>query len=386
MPVIGGVTGMAQGDDLLATIEAIHAAGLDESLWPKALGSLARVVGGNAASLEVFDRRTLRHRQMHSYGLPRAEELEYIEHYAPLNIRLPFVARQKLHELSWDRMIVDEATMRSSPFYAEFMPRLDVRYFVGGIVLATESEFAGVCVHRAARMGHIQRDGIAVMRQLVPHVRQAFDVARRLRGAREARSSYERALDWLADGVALVRVDGSVVYANEALQAMARQRDGIAIHKGMLEFAGVDIRTRFAAVVGGFARLRSGQLRTSQPTDFHVRRTSDAPPYLVSLRPLLDRKHTENGAIAIVFARDPTRHHTAARHILREALGLTEAEAALAQALQSGMSLADYARLEAITLNTVYTHLRRMKEKTGCHRMAELIRKLNDLQVAVRFD
>jgi DNA-binding CsgD family transcriptional regulator len=30
--------------------------------------------------------------------------------------------------------------------------------------------------------------------------------------------------------------------------------------------------------------------------------------------------------------------------------------------------------------------VRRIREKTGCKRMAELIRKLNDLQVPLRFD
>jgi DNA-binding CsgD family transcriptional regulator len=39
-----------------------------------------------------------------------------------------------------------------------------------------------------------------------------------------------------------------------------------------------------------------------------------------------------------------------------------------------------------LSLNTVYTHLRRIKEKTICHRMPELIRKLNDLHIPLRLD
>src|SRR5882672_5011264 len=62
---------------------------------------------------------------------------------------------------------------------------------------------------------------------LLPHVRQAFDMSRRLRGTAETRHSLERALDWLADGVMLVRTDGTVVYANEAFQAITRRNDGV---------------------------------------------------------------------------------------------------------------------------------------------------------------
>jgi len=72
--------------------------------------------------------------------------------------------------------------------------------------------------------------------------------------------------------------------------------------------------------------------------------------------------------------------------MLRDIFGLTDAEASLAQALQAGTPLGEYADTRAVSLNTVYTHLRRIKEKTGCNRMAELIRRLNNLQVPLRLD
>jgi DNA-binding CsgD family transcriptional regulator len=84
--------------------------------------------------------------------------------------------------------------------------------------------------------------------------------------------------------------------------------------------------------------------------------------------------------------RDPLTGGTAATGTLRELFGLTEAEAALAQALQSGVTLAEYARQRALSLNTVYTHLRRLREKTGCNRMAELIHRLNELRLPLRGD
>jgi DNA-binding CsgD family transcriptional regulator len=50
------------------------------------------------------------------------------------------------------------------------------------------------------------------------------------------------------------------------------------------------------------------------------------------------------------------------------------------------MSVTDYARERALSPNTAYTHLRRIKEKTGCKRMPELIRWLNDLRLPLRRD
>jgi DNA-binding CsgD family transcriptional regulator len=380
---------MARGDDLIATVEAIHTAGLDAACWPNALAALARTVGGNAASIEVVDQHTLRHREMYSYGLPGAEEIAFLPEFPQLNIRFPFVARQKLNELSWDYMILDEAAMRRAPFYAEIMPRFDIRYFVAGVALKTASEFATVAVHRSPRMGHVQRSGIATMRTLMAHMRQAFDVGRRLKTAAGARDMLERALDRLADAVALLRADGAVVYANDALQAISRRGDGVRLRRGMIELAAADARARLDDAIAAVLRLRDGDIATSANCDFPVPRSTGASPYVVSVRPLMDNEHKHlagSDAVAIVFIRDPLSRNIAAVCLLREVFGLTDAEAGLAQALQSGVPPGAYAQDRAISLNTVYTHLRRIKEKTGCNRMAELIAKLNDLQVPLRID
>ena len=51
-----------------------------------------------------------------------------------------------------------------------------------------------------------------------------------------------------------------------------------------------------------------------------------------------------------------------------------------ALALQDGIALRDYARTHAVSINTVYTHFYRIKDKAGCRHLSQLIRKLNDLQ------
>ena len=115
--------------------------------------------------------------------------------------------------------------------------------------------------------------------------------------------------------------------------------------------------------------------------------SSAAPPYLVSVRPLARAAgdaQQRGRAVAMVFVRDTLRQDTAGVRLLAEIFGLTPAEAGLARAIQAGVPLDQYAARRAVTLNTVYTHLRRIKEKTGCKRMSELIRKLNDLQVLLR--
>jgi DNA-binding CsgD family transcriptional regulator len=47
-------------------------------------------------------------------------------------------------------------------------------------------------------------------------------------------------------------------------------------------------------------------------------------------------------------------------------------------ALRAGLSADDPARRRGLSPNTVYTHIQRLKAKTGCARLAALIRRLED--------
>ncbi len=66
--------------------------------------------------------------------------------------------------------------------------------------------------------------------------------------------------------------------------------------------------------------------------------------------------------------------------MLQEGFDLTPAEAHFAVALRAGSSPGAYARERGISLHTAYTHLRRVKDKCGHSRMAELVRALNEVR------
>ena len=378
---------MTKADKLLNAIEAIHGAGLDQEHWPRALAAMREIVGGAGATFEVIDKKQHTHSAFHSIGIPPVRQIEYADHYFAISPRVRAGLMTPTGHVHWDYQILDEAAMQQDPFYAEFLPQLDLRYSVAGTIRQTEDEFAVFAIQRSPKQGHVGRREIALMRRLVPHVQQAFDVARRLSHAGETRHSLERALDWLADGVMLVRADGAVVYANAAMQAMVRRGDGVAIKKGFVEFTTAEARGRFAAAMAGVARLRLRGTMAAAVADFSVARRLDRPAYLVAIRPLpAEHGAAKADADAIVFVRDPASRNATALRLLREVLDLTDAEAGVAQALQAGQRLEDYARTRAVSIHTVYAHLRSIKDKTGCHRMGELIRKLNDLQVPLRLD
>jgi len=374
---------MAAADKLLAAIEAVYAAGLEQSRWPDALA--ADTVGGISATLEIFDRTPRELCEFYSFGLPPPNELKYLDHYARHNPRIAVSFKAGTGTLISDYMVLDERAMDRDPFYAEFLAPVGYRYCLIGVLNATKHANALFSVQRATRQGHVDQAEMKLMGRLLPHVRQAFDMTRRLRSTVEARHSLEHALDWLADGVALIKADGSIAYANDSFQEMARSDDGLQIKKNALEFAFPAARERFDAAIAGVLALRDGAVQ-AKGADFVVARPSEAAPYVLSVRPL---KRSHNGAlwrsaVAIVFVRNPSGDSRENIRLLREVFGFTNAEASLALALRQGTSLAEYGRTRRISQNTVYTHLRRVREKTGCHRLAELIGKLNEASMLLR--
>src|SRR5580693_3249686 len=80
---------MATRDDLLATLESIHAAGLDEREWPAALSAVTHLLGAVAATFEEFAKTPLQHRAFHTFGLPPLRELEYVDQYIACSPRIP---------------------------------------------------------------------------------------------------------------------------------------------------------------------------------------------------------------------------------------------------------------------------------------------------------
>jgi DNA-binding CsgD family transcriptional regulator len=115
-----------------------------------------------------------------------------------------------------------------------------------------------------------------------------------------------------------------------------------------------------------------------------VERSSGAPRYAVAVRPLsAAAEDAASAAAVLLFIHDPANRETSNAALLASAFRLTEAEADVANALCVGLSPNEYACEKGVSPNTVYTHIRNLKEKTGSRRMAELLRKLHDAQAVI---
>jgi len=197
-------------------------------------------------------------------------------------------------------------------------------------------------------------------------------------------SLLENALDLLTDGIALLGRDGRIVYLNETLRLLAGRGSDFRIDGNTIEFSAPSPRGKFASAVDRVHAPAASPLRT----DFAVPRESGQPPYTVSVRPLprAGTGGSHPSAVAMLLIHDPLQRNSATTGMLRDLYGLTNAEANLVEALSGGMTAVAYARSRSVSITTVYTHLRRTREKTGWKSVAELTRRFHELNVTMRAD
>jgi len=375
---------MPDDDLFLQTVEAAYASGFESDRLPDALNKLNGLIGGVGAVLEVIDKKSLQ--LVHSVGLADLISALYNKEFAPLNPRIPHLFRQPAGRTLWDYQVFDEDVMNSDPFYSDFLESFGLRYAIGTLVENSPDRLVALSVKRTKKQGHPGKREIGLMDRLNRHFQQAYDVAQRIRACDDHRATLENALNWVADGVALLRADGEIVYASDMIQAFARRRDGFRIVNRSIEFAATEARRSYAAAIRAVTRAGMPSSDTI-PTDFAAARSSDAPAYIVSIRPVLGvhlNVRVRERASIIVFIRDPISRNAANGRILQELFGLTNAEAHLAQALCNGVTTSEYARKRRVTLNTVYTHLKRIREKTDCNGVRDLIRKFGEFNVPLR--
>lgn len=377
---------MPDNDLFLQAIEAVYASGLESDRLPEALDTASRLLGADGAVLEELDKATHRHRAFHAVGLANVASAPYLEEFSALNPRYPFVLRSQPGWVAWDYQVLDEAAMTHDPFYAEFLPHFGLRYFIGAVLDQTPETFAAVSFQRTRKRGHPDKHEIRLMERLTPHYLRAFDVGKRLGTIGNRRDVLENALEWLTDGVALLRADGNVVYANDSLHAFSQRGDGFRMNGRTIEFASPIVRNRFETALGAMRRIGDPS-SDACPTDFPVPRSNGMPAYIVSMRPLMRGRAVGTqhaNATVMVLIRDPLCRNTATSQILRALFNLTNAEAQLAQALCTGVTTVAYAAERGVSLNTVYSHLKRIREKTGCKSVPELIRKYGECNIPLR--
>jgi DNA-binding CsgD family transcriptional regulator len=367
--------------DTGALIGSIYEAGLDATRWPAFMESLASSLHAGFGNLWLLDSSnwTISCEEggsvSASSGLDAFTIDRYKQHYAGLNVWLPNAVNLPEGALTVSSALYPDRRLKSTEFYDLFLRPNDLFYAVGSSVVKEGTTDVRMSFVRSEKAGPYEDGELHLVRQLMPHLRNAVVLHREMYRTRALAASSMAALELVPVGVALLTASGSLAHANQ------RAHDLFAGTGAMSVGPGGKLRAASTAATGKLQRLIHESLCTSAGKGVgHGGTLQLAGPsgrrLHVLVSPLPAHAAFDAKATAAVFCSDPDAVVGRFSRRLEIMYEMTAAEAQLTEALVNGKSLQEFADSRRVSMNTVRTQLKSASAKTGARRQADLVRMI----------
>ena len=369
------MAGAAQERALLHLVGLIYDAATDAAKWEPALEAMVRVFGAKAGQINYVDDEIRELAFSAHFGLDERLLPKYAE-LMPEDPRTPVSARYPGKPLLWSRTI-DPELWENSRFNRELFVPAGLGDSMTFWFRPEDGGYVAAGLIRATGAAPFDDSDAAVFGELIPHIRRAATLHRRLLLLDASRQAAFHALDAVPVGVVLVDKPDIVLFANQAAREVA-DRDGLIISHGRIWATDTAARGELVlAVTRAIDRARAGEILPGRAIS--VRRATGREPLGLMVAPLWGRHlaaRTGDASrpLAAVFISDPGRPVEAPGEVLQRLFGLTPAEAGVLERIVRGATVNATARELGISLNTARSHMKSLFAKTGTNRQAELIR------------
>jgi len=355
--------------DVSSLIPLIYDAAEDTAVWPDVLNQIGGRLKAVGKVVAIDDLSKGKNSMALAVGIDPAYQRIYAEHYESVNIHMQR-ARSLLapgRVLTSNQLCSDEEILTTA-YYHEFLRPQDGWFHVmGGCVAKDQSLLSVVSFMRGRRAGHFSDREIKLLETLMPHLQRAA----RLHHVFGRYQNVAACLELLPNAALFVTEHGHVKFANQAARTILQRNDGLGIDgQGCLSSSNrklPELVTSACRAAGGCGTASGGSLL--------IGRNSGNRPYAVSVSPIRGANlfSTDQRPGAIVFVKDPETRPEPMAEALRRLYGMTPAEARLATLLAGGKDLSEACAEMSIRRTTARTHLRRLSEKVGAKRQAEVV-------------
>ncbi len=361
----------------------LYDAAMDERLWAGIAPRIAAAFDSSSAVLKISGADGgIRLLDGTENLMVAARDQAWADHWHRNDLWVERSVVYGLSRIITSRDLVSADEEGWSPFYQEWLRRLDIHHMVGAVFPAGEG--IGVLgIHRPRAAYPYARGDRARAAILLPHLQRALHLGRHFGRTAFAQAAALDVLDRLDAGVLVVERSRRIVHANALAEAMLRDNAEIGVLDGRLMVRHVELNARLAVLVRDNAKIARGH-PPAPPAALAIPR-DDRLPLTLAVAPLRSTPPGDGRQpLALVFLRDPERP-TPVLEQLRDLFGLTRTEAAIAAELARGRSLTEIAGALGVGPATVRSHLKNILAKTGTSRQAGAV-SLIGRSVAVVFD
>ena len=358
-------------------VGSLHEAALDDSGWPATSALIDEACGmhGNALLVGEGPPDDVRVDFVGLYfrGERRPDvEREYLEVYHPIDERVPRARRLPDSRIVRVADLYRDEELRTSRTYNEFTVRSCSQ---DGVVVRLDVRqgcHITWCLGDPAMSGGWGHSELGLLEGLLPHVRQFIRVRQALSAAGALGATVSGLLDNTRVGVLHLDRRGRIVAANDRARILLRRADGLSDRGGVL-------RAREASEDARLDRLLAGAVPAAGAAvagSMLIRRLGAALPLVVHVKPV-SAPQADDGSrnvAALVLVVEPDRKPRIDPAVVSALLGLTTAESRVAARLAEGWTVRDIAVATGRRESTVRWHVKRIHEKHGLSRQADLVR------------
>ena len=356
-------------------IDLWYAVGFGQRPWGDALRTTAALFGGTGMGTFDLDRTT------RSIGRYHRDEMnsgasDYLARMREIDPRMNYSLAHLQSRIVADYQILSEAEIRRHEFYDWVERTTGTRYFLGARVLDDGPRSVFTSIVFSPRQGHADEAKAALLRRLAPHISNAWRVSA-LRHDLGTTATLAETLAVTRDcGVVGLNADGTLLFMNAVAESLVARHDGLIVDDGQVRAARAADNRTLQKLVGETLNAFNDALDAAGGV-ITIARPSGRTPFVLRVVPCLGQRLSDSTRLpaVLIFLADPDRQATPRTDLLL-ALGLSKAEAGIAELLAGGKTLTEAARSRGVSHNTARAQLRSIFAKLHVRSQVELVNVL----------
>jgi len=358
---------------VLAVIQVLYDAALDETLWPKALQELVDLTGSLGASFWTLESSEQPRLPIFTtFNFDDRFIGDYLKSMVPWDPTVQYLVHHPDEPIVHDGLVISERDKDFHPYYDWQRRQSDIHFRMVGQTRPTATVQAGVALHRTRRMGRYEPEDLERFALIHGHLQRALAIGIRLGSLGATQRCTSALLDRYPAAILLLDEHKSIVYANRRAEAFRAAVDGIRLSREGIVLARKQDNDKLQTLIAG---VLSGAALPGVGGVMRAPRRSGKRAYGILVAPIAGRYPGLTAfrpAVCIIIT-DPETRTSLPSDRLRGAFGLTEAEAMLAALLATGEELRSAAAKLGITYGTARARLAEIFQKTDTRRQSELV-------------
>lgn len=345
-----------------------EAPGSDQG-WHDFLVLVSRLLRSDTAEIVLFDNANRRFNLNHSVGVPPDAALAYNTRFGATD-EWYLRAQGKVSDgyVGPGELLCSTEELVRTEFYNEFLRPHKWLHSGAAVIEHNGPVMAVMTLLRNPKLGLFQEPELQKLAALVPHLKRALFLHRRMVDLRLQNALERWSLDQVLFGVIFLQCDGRVISANKFATDLC-STGVLSLSSGILRLHDPKEDRLFQSLIRSARRPRLGDYPGGM---MKVSRASSVP-LVVSILPVQHPAVSLGSAIA-VFISDPASRPPATSKVLQDIYSLTPAEVKLAVLMAEGLGASQAAEQLELSRETVKTQLASIFSKTGVNRQAQLVK------------